>query len=222
MVPIFVLGNSYGCQLKVQTGIKECCTGCGNQEQFYACSDVRIVPADHVFTTTTTHTPPTSTTTTAPIPEGDVCYPRNEYRDTHGMDVWCERNCPSTPGCIGICICPGDMMPDPADPIGEKPEPCVANHKYDKNVHIHKWCEDLCPGAVGCREACMCPGDPTHPPTTTTTTTTTTTRPTTTKKTKKCVPKKMWRQAEGMAAWCRSNCDIPAQCKSRCICRRVG
>ena len=55
-------GNSWGTD--ADTG--QSCIGCGNQEQFYGCSDVAI--ADNQ----TTYTPPTTTTTTTQTPNNST------------------------------------------------------------------------------------------------------------------------------------------------------
>lgn len=64
-----LLGNSWGCD-----DVNGCCTGCGNQEEFYACADVSIVARVGGSDTTTV---PTTVPTTAPtsaesIPTGQT------------------------------------------------------------------------------------------------------------------------------------------------------
>ena len=109
-----IAGNSWGCDRT--TG--DCCTGCGQQEEFYGCADVAIMPTDPALTwiITTTTTPATTTTTTAALDNGPLqdavntppktttqkstdtrsgrkCKPVGAYKWVHGMKDWCKTNC---------------------------------------------------------------------------------------------------------------------------------
>ena len=102
------VGNSWGCD------DASCCVGCGNQEEFYGCADVRIVPsgqggvqasssgsAAEITTTTTT----TTTTTAAPTSSGGTCRGAGAYEFDPGMSQWCVINCAAGFCPPSHCIC---------------------------------------------------------------------------------------------------------------------
>ena len=106
-------GNNWG-RDEEGTGL-----GFGPQEEFRACSDVRITPDVSVTqpspppmpssttTTTTTNTAATATTTTT-VPtttKALTCKPKKAYKSTPGMKQWCKTNCPGAYCDYSICKC---------------------------------------------------------------------------------------------------------------------
>ena len=90
------IGNSWG--VDTQTG--EGCVGCGPQEEFYACADVKISQNGGTVAMPTTATT-TTTTTVPPTPTVDIVCANGVYvaSDTYAssptMTPWCEITCPT-------------------------------------------------------------------------------------------------------------------------------
>ena len=87
-------GNSWG--VDAETG--EGCVGCGPQEEFYACADVKISEQGGTVSMPTTTT---TTSTAAPTPVTNIVCPDDTYvaSDTYAADPnmtpWCQNTCPT-------------------------------------------------------------------------------------------------------------------------------
>ena len=98
------VGNSWGCDQDIDpdrfgkpfTGPNKCCVGCGHQETFVNCADVKIDPDDgSVLTTAATPEPP-KPPTIAPttLNPNQVCFAIGPNEGEPEMDHWCNVNCP--------------------------------------------------------------------------------------------------------------------------------
>lgn len=111
-------GNNWGC-----FGEGNCCVGCGAQEEFYACSDVTILPSGDsprkkgkskpTTTTTATTTPSSGEPSSTDAPSGgdsseSDCVPKPIWRHQPTMYQWCKLNCVPYPSdnCRIVCQCP--------------------------------------------------------------------------------------------------------------------
>ena len=101
----YIAGNNWG------TDESGSCVGCGPQETFRACSDIKISgqndePTGRPDTTIeppeqTTTTTTTTTTTDSNENVGDgKCHAVGAWSNVAGMDAWCQTNCPT--------FCPSD------------------------------------------------------------------------------------------------------------------
>ncbi|GAB1605442.1 uncharacterized protein LOC115222074 [Argonauta hians] len=106
----YTAGNTYNCD----PVLGKCCTGCGDQEQFYACSDIRIV-GSHTHHTITT-------TTTAAVPQP----PSPSYKHTTPHSEASKTTKKKT------------------DPTGKKEIKCQAKDNLQPKKHFNKWCNLMC------------------------------------------------------------------------------
>ena len=81
--------SNWGCDK--DTG--KCCQGCGPQETFWGCSDIKIVAGNP--NATTTHGPYKPTTSTNPpiTTKPGPCHAIPPYDQDPAMDQWCNDNC---------------------------------------------------------------------------------------------------------------------------------
>ncbi|XP_059160493.1 uncharacterized protein LOC131944049 [Physella acuta] len=129
-------GNSWG----VDPDGRQC-IGCGPQESFYGCSDIRILPAGGVKEVTNSRvtqalTSAVATTTTS---TGSSCIGAKgqvEYND------WCQTNCPLGNCPPDTCVC------------GDQSKSCVAVAAFSTVDGSREWCQLNC--AAGHCPASMC------------------------------------------------------------------
>ena len=166
IVMLSLAGNSWGTDPDGTS-----CLGCGDQEQFYGCSDVAITkdgasnegtaPPPTSGTTTTTK-PPTQTTTKPPTqtttkPSGDNsggsqgnCVATGNYSGDESMDKWCQNNCAMGYCPATHCTCGG------TDKDGQPRMDCMAVGSWIGQASMDKWCKVNCPAGNCPKSHCLC------------------------------------------------------------------
>ena len=166
VIVLSLTGNSWGTDPDGTS-----CLGCGDQEQFYGCSDVAIskdgasgegtAPPPTSGTTTTTK-PPTQTTTKSPTqttttPSDDDsggsqgnCVATGNYSGDESMDEWCHNNCAMGYCPATHCTCGG------TDKDGQPRMDCMAVGSWIGQASMDKWCKVNCPAGNCPKSHCLC------------------------------------------------------------------
>ena len=109
----YITGNSWGCDLTTEN----CGIGIGHQENFRACSDIRITSNNSSTTTespnsitystsSTAKTTPNSSTTEPEKPIDRInCSGTGVWRNKPEIDAWCNDNCEKGFCPPNICAC---------------------------------------------------------------------------------------------------------------------
>lgn len=79
-------------------------------------------------------------------PPTSKCFPVGLYKETAGMQAWCDNNCPGF--CPkSHCICPG---------VSKSVRVCVAAGAWEGQASMTSWCETNCAGGYCPSTHCKC------------------------------------------------------------------
>jgi len=156
-------GNSWG----VDPGATQGCLGCGKQETFMGCSDIRIVgqgtgPDGDVTTppappTTqepelpTTNNPQQPTTANPGGGGSSGCKATGAWTGDSSMDEWCVDNC-----ALGNCPPSHCTCQDSPDPTAAPAPGCKATGPWTGQSAIDQWCVNNCANGYCPDHMCRC------------------------------------------------------------------
>ncbi|KAK7476987.1 hypothetical protein BaRGS_00031763, partial [Batillaria attramentaria] len=229
-------GNNWG--FDRDTG--RSCLGCGDQEEFYGCSDIAISGSSAPNTSYPTITTSPAHPSTGPLPgtcravgpwQGNTdldryCEAIGPWQGVPDLDSYCRSVCPGS-GCpLQYCSCPKPATcsnpataPPPTSTTTTTPIPgtCRAINAWRGSPELDLYCQSICPGPGCPGQYCACGTRTVVPATRPTTSPAPSTRPPTTTTTTTTTIKAASVQPTGscraIGAW-RGSSDLDLYCNN--------